>query len=128
MYSNFQSILADHGFSNSKSQDLTIIGWSYDIEFACFDSQSPFDFQRSQIIRCWDNPEAYIHAILIPVDGDIAGATRFLIERIYSELRYSSPVLELITVHSNSTQSVLRMLTVSAVNAMTLKFTIQKGE
>jgi len=127
MQTNFQSLLCDQGYTpNSYDFESTIIGWSYDIDFALFDSTSPFDFHRSQIIRCWDNPEAYIHTILL-VDGDIAGATRLLIDRWYSCLQYDNPVLEIVNVQSSCTQSVVRMLTITNSNAMTLKFTVSNG-
>lgn len=124
---NFQSLLSDHGFTpNSYDFESTIIGWSYDIEFALFDSESPFDFQKSQIIRCWDDHEAYIHTKLFPVNGDISSATRFLLDRWYSELRYDNPVLEVVNVQRSPIQSVARMLTITKSNAMTLKFTSEK--
>ena len=128
MQMNFQSQLSDHGFTpNSYDFESTIIGWSWDIEFALF-SQSPFDFQKCQIIRCWDSPEAYLHTVLVPVDGDIAGAKRFLLDRWNSELRYENPVMEVLVCQSSPIQSVLQMLTITKSNAMTLKFTVRKGD
>ena len=126
---NFQSLLCDQGYT-PKSYDFesTIIGWSFDIDFTLFDSASPFDLNLSQVIRCWNSPEAYIHTVLVPTDGDIAGATRFLLNRWCSELRYSNPMLEIINVQSNRIQSVVRMLTITNSNAITLKFTVRKGD
>jgi hypothetical protein len=124
---DYHSTLSGVGFTpRSYDFESSIIGWSYDIEFALFDSASPFDNRKSQIIRCWDNPEAHIHTILVPVDGDIAGATRFLLDRWYSELRYDIPILEVILTQSSGNQSVVRILVMSKSNAMTLKFTIQR--
>ena len=127
MQMNFQSLLCDQGYT-PKSYDFltTIQGWSYDIEFALFDSDSIFDWDQSRINRHWEDPEAYIHTVLVPTDGDIAGATRFLLNRWCSELRYENSVLELVTVQSSCTQSVVRMLTITNWNFMTLKFSIQK--
>ena len=124
---DFHSILNDRGFSAENYDfESTIIGFSYDIEFALFDFLSPFGWDCSQINRCWDNSEAYIHAILIPVDGDIDRGTKFLLDRWCATLRYQDPIREVVSTDSSGTQSVLRMLTMTKSNAMTLKFTIRK--
>ena len=127
MQINFQSLLTSHKFSDSNSRDLKIIGWSYDIEFALFDSASPFDWDRSRINRHWDDPEAYIHTDLVPADGDIAGATQFLLDRWRTELTYDNSMCETVSIQRSPIQSVVRVLTISQSNAMTLKFTVSNG-
>ncbi len=47
MLLDFEPILTIHGFTNANYEfNLTTIGWSYDLEFAFFDSDSCFDINR----------------------------------------------------------------------------------
>ena len=122
---DFNSILNDYGFSaDNYDFESTIIGFSYDIESALWGSDSIFVQDQCQIIRNWDDPSAYIHAHLVTVDGDVEHGTKYLLHRWKTEIRYGNPVVEVIDTRCSGIQTVIRILTITNSNAMTLKFTI----
>jgi len=125
MLLDFESILTTHGFTRINYEfNLTIVGWSYDIEFAFFDSESCFDINQCKIIRQWDDPNAFIRCELVTHAGDIPTAIKFFNQQWCSELRYENPIREIVDKQISYSSATIHVLTISQHNAMTLLFTI----
>ena len=121
---DFESILTIHGFTSANYDfNLTIIGWSYDLEFAFFDSESCFDINRCKIIRKRDNPNAFIRCDLVTHSGDISTAIQFFDQQWRNELRYENPVREIVDKQIYQSSATIHVLTISQHNAMTILLT-----
>ena len=115
-----------HGFPNGGHDiESTITGFDYDIQFSLFDQSTIFDVDRCRIHRQWDNPAAFVRCELKTRNGNIQTAIRFFLQRWSSELRYQSPVREIIDIRTDYQSATCHILTITHHNAMTLLFTIR---
>lgn len=122
----FYSIMTAHGLSTGGHDiESSIIGFDYDIQFSLFDQATVFDVDKCLILRQRDNPEAFVQCELVTGNGDIQAAISFFLHRWSTELRYQSPVREIIDIRTRSQSARIHILTISQFNAMTLLFTIR---
>jgi hypothetical protein len=122
---NFPKILKQYGFSpNQYDFESTIAGYDYDLQFALFDQDSVFDIEKSNIVRQWNTPSAYLRCELITQNSDISTALTFFLQRWVSELRYSSVTREILDITQKQNTAEIRALLISTHNAMTFEFHI----
>lgn len=122
---NFAAILAQYGFTAEQYDfESTIVGFDYDLQFALFDQDSVFDIEKSNIIRQWSNPSAYLRCELITRNNDTNNALAFFLQRWVSELRYSTVTREILDITQNKNSVEIRAVLLSPHNAMTFEFHI----
>ena len=122
---DFSSFMVDHDFTSDHHEfEATISGFDYDIHFALLDDRSIFDTQRSRTYRHYDDLSAMVQTDLVTHDGDVDSGVRFFHERWSTELRYLTPVREIIDVHQSPTTATIHVLTVTRYNAASLLFRI----
>lgn len=122
---DFPTVLAQHGFTPEKYDfDSTIAGFDYDLQFALFDQDSVFDIEKSNIVRQWDNPSAYLRCELITRNRDTNCALTFFLQRWVSELRYNTVTREVLDITQEQNTVEIRALLISPQNAMTFEIYI----
>ena len=116
----FSAILAQHGFTPDKYEiESTIAGFDYDLQFALFEQDSVFDIEKSNIIRQWNNPNAYLRCDLITRNKNTNSALTFFLQRWVSELRYDVVTREILDITQKQNTFEIRALLISPHNAMT---------
>ncbi|MCK0165391.1 hypothetical protein, partial [Marinobacter sp. S6332] len=104
--------------------DSTIAGFDYDLQFALFDQDSVFDIEKSNIVRQWDNPSAYLRCELITRSCDTNSALTFFLQRWVSELRYNTVTREILDITQEQNTVEIRALIISPHNAMSFEIHI----
>tara|TARA_R110001583_G_scaffold193306_1_gene361389 strand:- start:1745 stop:2143 length:399 start_codon:yes stop_codon:yes gene_type:complete len=122
---DFSAILAQYGFTPDQYDfESTIAGFDYDLQFALLDQDSGFDTEKSNIIRQWNNPSAYLRCELITRNSDTNSALTFFLQRWVSELRYNTVTREILDITQKQNTVEIRALLISPHNAMTFEFHI----
>lgn len=110
---------------NSYYFESTIAGFDYDLQFALFDQDNAFDIEKSNIIRQWDSPNAYLRCELLTRNNDTNNALRFFLQRWVSELRYNLVTREILDITHKQNTVEIHALIISPHNAMTFEIHIQ---
>lgn len=102
-----------------------MLGFHHEIYNALIHDNPVFN-SDSRIYQQPESPEALIRCELITSE-DLDRAASYFYQVWYAELRYENPVLEILDLSRRRTDAAIHALTISAHNAMTFLFTIQRG-
>lgn len=124
---DYAATLAEHGFTDGAELRDTITAFDYEICGVLSYDDSPFDFEKSKVVRQPGNLNCLLFFNLhVKPDWTIHKATDLLMRSWYRWFAYTNPKCEKIERTVLPAKTTIRILTVSQSTACTIEFNLTK--